>query len=276
MNDSVHPVPFLPVKRPDYEAVEVLISVSASVNRFTNFGPVSRMLEAEVEARIAWAYPEGLRCTICSSATSGLIASAGYYALRQGRTLRWLVSAFSFFSTQINVFWDATLVDCDDQGCMDIALLEVVPKTEYDGIIVTNPFGLNEDLGPYFDLAAKWNKALIVDNAAGFGVLHRDVLPKSAEALDWTQVISFHHTKPHGIGEGGGIIHCAAAKQVFESLINFGVSLPRELKPFFQNGKISDFSCALILDHLRKADEWAPLYREQAERVLRLGVEAAQ
>jgi dTDP-4-amino-4,6-dideoxygalactose transaminase len=56
--------------------------------------------------------------------------------------------------------------------------------------------------------------------------------------------------------------------------MNCGEGLDQRARAGASNGKISDFSCALILQRLLQAPEWRSAYQEQARRVLEIAGKA--
>lgn len=264
-------VPFVPPKEPDWSVVSALLAESRATNRFANFGPVSRRLEQAIIERLSVRAPETRAAVVCSSATTGLQAAAGALSIQAGRPLRWVVSAYGFFSTFIGVFSDALVIDCGLNGLIDQTALAALDPADYDGVVVTNPFGLVEDFSTVCRFCADRGKAMILDNAAGFGLIDGAVAPQ--ERLDWAEVVSFHHTKPFGFGEGGAVILAPDLAERVRSVINFGVGLADEVTwaPYLCNGKMAEYPAALILDRLLSVDRWQDGYRCQAQRVLELG-----
>jgi dTDP-4-amino-4,6-dideoxygalactose transaminase len=84
------------------------------------------------------------------------------------------------------------------------------------------------------------------------------------------EAISFHHTKPWGVGEGGCMIVDRADMPLVRSALNFGIGGPDLLKPFAGNGKISEPACALILDRLERLPSWSHFYYGQRRRIDKL------
>ena len=272
------PLPFVGEKQSPTTRVDALLDAARSENRFANFGPVSRQLERWIGDRLGQLStvnrPQDRAAITCCSATLGLQGAAGTMAVRHGRPLRWVVSAYGFFSTFTGVFSQSKVVDCDRQGLLDLDAVAALDPDSYDGIVVTNPFGLFGDFAPFFDFCRDRGKAMLLDNAAGLGATHADRLPTSAAEVDWIEVVSFHHTKPLGMGEGGAAIMAEAARETFRAVINFGVGLPQTFAPFYTNGKLSDFAAAHILAHLEGEPQWGPAYVEQAARVIEAGRQA--
>jgi dTDP-4-amino-4,6-dideoxygalactose transaminase len=250
----------------DWQRVHEILELSRRANHWTNFGPVSHALERSLEFVLK--LPPERAVVVCSSASAGLTALAGLHALRHGRPLRWLVSAYTFAVQHTGAFADAVIVDCDDSGMLDLFAAKKLRKRDWDGMVVTNLFGALESADRFVRFCRKRGKALIVDSAGAMLGLNRTAPSMPVEA------ISFHHTKPWGIGEGGCVIVDRADVPLVRSALNFGVSGPEGLKPFAANGKISEFACALILDRLERLPSWSGFYLGQRRRIAKLCREA--
>ena len=216
-----NPIPFIEDKAPDWERVQQLLTLSARQDRWANFGPVQNELAGLISHTIGLADDKVV--VTASSATSALHALGGSYAERAGRPLVWAVSAFGFFSTRTGPLANhVRMVDCDPNGMLDAAALAALPPDCWDGLIVTDIFGKQPDLTPYLALCEKAGKPMIVDAAVAFPARRR--LP-----LNVSEIVSFHHTKPWGFGEGGCLIVDRARENIARSLLNFGVHLDRSL-----------------------------------------------
>ena len=66
-------------------------------------------------------------------------------------------------------------------------------------------------------------------------------------------IISLHHTKPFGFGEGGAIIVDKKYENIIRGLICFGMNLSSELHYVREgnNSKISEISAVYILQYLQ-------------------------
>jgi dTDP-4-amino-4,6-dideoxygalactose transaminase len=133
---------------------------------------------------------------------------------------------------------------------------------KFDGIIVTNVFSLLPDFSAYEKWCIKNNKILVIDNATGISANLTNVS---------YQALSLHHTKPYGFGEGGLAIVDKCDYEIFLSLIEY--SPMKNQKNWVTNGKLSDWSCAPIINRLKNADSWIPLYQEQANRIESIAIE---
>jgi dTDP-4-amino-4,6-dideoxygalactose transaminase len=254
------PIPFVEDKVPDWTRVQQLLAISARTERWTNFGPVQNELANLVYEMIG--HPDGKAVVTASSATSALHALVGSYAEKATRPLIWAVCAFGFFSTRIGPLANhVQVVDCDENGLLDLAELAALPLSCWDGLIITDIFGMQPDLSPYMALCESAGKPMIVDAAVAFPA-------RRSPALNASEIVSFHHTKPWGFGEGGCLIVDRAQENTARSLLNFGVHLDSSLAPFASNGKMSDPAAALIYQRVEKMPLWAAGYQRQRQRII--------
>ena len=238
--------------------VSELLGISAEQNAWANRGPLYKM------ARQAFTQHLGLRDTHrlvpVSNGGVALELMARLHAARAGRKLRWVASAYSFQNLGRGYFSDVTFVDCDEHGKIDAVALAALDPDSFDGVIATNPFGLFRDVSAVGELMARQGKPLLIDNASGLHSVIADV--------SW-QAFSLHHTKPHGMGEGGLALVPAEAEEELYALANYAPDLPeRDREHWFENGKLSDISCAFVIDRLEQLPNWGPQGLEQRERVI--------
>jgi dTDP-4-amino-4,6-dideoxygalactose transaminase len=252
-------IAYLENKRPNRRRVTEFLRASQQKNHWANGGPVSCRLE-ETIAKIT-GLSSAKTVVACCSGTAALNALAGVHAIKQGRALRWAVSGYSFFTSFIGPFAGSITVDCDEEGMLDVAALSSLSPDSYDGVCVTNLFGLHPDVQRYEEFCRERKKVLIVDNAQGF--FHVDRSRRDVP----NEMISFHHTKPWGFGEGGCAIISKEDEHLVRSIINFGVSLSPSAAPLVFNGKMSDVAAAYILDRLENMDQWRSHYGKQWRRI---------
>jgi dTDP-4-amino-4,6-dideoxygalactose transaminase len=257
-------VRFVEDKFPDWDFVRNVLELSAEAGRWANFGPVQNRL-AETIARLLQL--DGSRAVVtASSATSALHALAGVHTLQAGRPLVWAISAFGFFSTAIGpLAGRVRVIDCDRTGMIDLAQLSKLPADLWDGVLVTDIFGAQPDFSALARLCATAGKRLIIDSAVSFPACR----PSNLHA---SEIVSFHHTKPWGFGEGGCAIVDAALAESLRSLLNFGVGTDPAVAGFAGNGKMSDAAAALILQRVETMARWADGYRQQRQRIAALAL----
>ena len=262
-------IPFIEPKPIDWNLVRQNLVNSFEQNHFANRGPATLALEKYISENVLKA-----RVGVCavSTGTAALNIAATHFSELKKSSLRWLVSANGFFSTILGPFSDAQVVDCSKNGLIDISLIKQIPTESYDGIVFTNLFGFFSEFNEIIDHCIANNKILIFDNAASLGTLTPYYQKLSNSQLNWAETISFHHTKPWGIGEGGCIIFDTQklSAEALNSVANFGRFSSPHFRHAYDNYKLSDFAAALILHRLQTANEWAPRYEEQCSRLMRI------
>ena len=114
--------------------------------------------------------------------------------------MRWVTQSFTFPPSAQGPLSTAQIVDINEKFSLDLDQLD--PET-LDGIIVTNIFGNVVDISKYVDWSNRHRKFLVFDNAATPYTFY-----KGSNSCNYGNgsIISFHHTKPLGFGEGGAII----------------------------------------------------------------------
>ena len=252
-------VAFVEEKTPDLDRVRQLLEAPAGRNHWTNRGPLHRVL---AQAFHEYFGLDSDRAVVpCANGGIALETLARLHDARAGKRHRWVVSSFSFQNLGRGYFSASEVVDCDAHGLLSIDDLTELPVDSYDGIVVTNPFGLRKDIDLYRDFADRHSKALLVDNAAG---VRRSIL-----SVDY-QSLSLHHTKPFGVGEGGLAVLPAAQAEEFFELIDYRTLASDRADHWLTNGKLSDLACAFHLDRLERSPEWIPRYEMQAVRILHI------
>ena len=256
------PVPFIENKIYDFRRLSDLLSLSISQNHHANGGPVSRLLETLVAYLTR--QPDQRRVIAVSSGTTALHMACGLHGLKaQNPDFRWVTSAFNFFSARVGPLSGAMVIDCDPHGGFDLDALRALPPDSYDGVIYTNVFAQHSDWEEVAAFCAHHGKSLVVDNATG-------LLDRPQEALrpgSLIEIISAHHTKPWGVGEGGFLLCDAEDEATLRQLANFASLLPDEVAFAASNYKISDLSAAAIIDRLERMPSWVPHYVAQQDRM---------
>lgn len=252
------------------DQLQAVMQPAIAQNHHTNFGPVSETLEQALMA-LNGGSGTHVACT-AANATLGLQALVATFDNHTGRRLRWVVSGFGFFTSFTGPFHDQIFTPCGADGQIDMQALRQIPVEDYDALLVTNVFGLHEDFAQVFAFARSHDKALLIDNAAGFRAL-APVHAASDNTLLWAEVVSFHHTKPWGMGEGGAVFLPKDLAPTFRAATNFGIGGGKQLADgrYCSNGKMSEIAAAQILLRVKAHDDWTPAYRHEANRLLELG-----
>ncbi|QPM91677.1 DegT/DnrJ/EryC1/StrS family aminotransferase [Pseudooceanicola algae] len=275
LHGTARSIPFIENKIYDHRRLEDLLSLSVAANHHANNGPVAALLERAV-AQVA-GLPAHRRVVAVSSGTAALHLAC---ALRENPGqggLRWVASAFNFFSCAIGPLAGTRILDCTPEGRFDLAALRQLPLSDYDGVIYTNIFAQHSDWDEVAIFCRDHGKHFVVDNATG--LLDRPASARTPDAP--AEAISAHHTKPWGVGEGGFVICDRADEGRTRDLANFaarstdqggeGGSDPRG---HAGNYKISDLAAAAIFDRLERMPYWARFYRWQERRMKSLMIDS--
>ena len=239
-----HFVNWVPKKNIDHALIDKYLAHSIATNHFTNGGPNVKFLEEFVKEKFG-ILDKSVIC-VCngSSAIQMLCAGVEYV---EGN-VQWATQSFTFPSSAQSVLSKTLLVDIDSEGGMDVTK---IPST-VTGIIVTNIFGNVVNIEKYENWAREKGKMLVFDNAATPFTFYKG---KNACNYGCGSIISFHHTKPLGFGEGGAIITDKKYEVAIRRLINFGLDneCPDVLWHLHaSNHKMSDISAVYILQYLDK------------------------
>ncbi|CAJ1956954.1 unnamed protein product [Cylindrotheca closterium] len=228
---------------------------SLETGHLTNDGPLQRVLKEKVANLVR----SSRTVNLTSNGTSALHALVAGHELRRGRHLKWVTQAFTFPSSIQGPLADALVCDIDAKyrgPCMKFLQHHA---EEYDGVIVTNVFGLQAEILVYEQFCIASNKLLIFDNAAtplGFTDDGRSI-----HDIGDGSFISFHETKPYGRGEGGAVFASREMSPFVHKAMNFGFDIPNQIRipnRYSSNWRMSDFAAAAICDHLDTVvnDKW--------------------
>ena len=253
-----HKVLFVEKKQPDMARVSELLAACACQSQWANQGPLYHALRALCAKHVC--LPETWDVVPMANGGMALEALAALQSCRAGRPLKWVASAYTFQNLGRGRFNDVIFLDCDDRGLLDLDALEALDPVCYDGIIITNPFGLYSDFSKYTAFAHRAGKRLLLDNASGFHTRLPDV--------PW-QAISLHHTKPYGLGEGGLAILPKSQTSRLVDLISYGLDFA-DSAYWVGNCKISDVACAFLIDRIESVETWGPPSLQQRDRVVKL------
>lgn len=235
--------PFIRPDLPPIAAWAPILETAYAVGRFTNFGPLSRRLEAHFAT--TWGDAE----TVCVAASSGTAALAAPL-IASGVTGRVILPAFTYPATLAAIRMagaEPFLVDVDpaDWRIAPDTLAAALRATGARAAVVLCPFGIRSDFRAHAAIVAAEGGVLVVDDAAGIGVDRRPVpiAPHTFEAC------SLHATKPFAVGEGGMIFAHRSREDALRRALNFGLdpASPADLRGWGINGKLSEMHAAVGL-----------------------------
>lgn len=261
----IRKIPYVEKKEPDWSFVAEVLEESRDSGIWANFGPVSRRFEAEVQ-RVLDLPPDRV-FVATASGTAALHALVRLHEFLAGRPLRWLVSAYTFACQLQGPLMDALPLDCRPDGNLSLERVEEVPDTGFDGLIVTNLMGSASEITAWEEWTRRRGKVLLFDSAMGFGTTFAGVpLGRYGDG----ECFSFHHTKPLGFGEGGGVTVSVELENTLRSILNFGRYAGIDTGRLSMNGKLSDPAAAFLLDRLRGFDSLRQAHRAQWQRIQRV------
>ena len=237
-------IPWVNFKQCDWDQIQSLTSRSFTLNQLTNYGPVVRELELYFTKELG--LDPGKAIIVVTNAALGLDALVSGINWVKGEKLKYVTQAFTFPCSGQGELQGSLIVDLDEEYGPD---LEKIPD-DVDGLIVTNLFGNTGQISKYTQWADKTGKILLFDDAT---VPFSEYDGKNALNYGVGSIVSLHHTKPLGFGEGGLVIVDKIYESTVRKCINFGFEVNNGViswHPYGFNGKMSDLSAAFILSYL--------------------------
>jgi dTDP-4-amino-4,6-dideoxygalactose transaminase len=242
MIDTLYHIDWVPKKNIDQDRISSLLSPCISTGRFTNYGPNVELLEIIIKEKLKVDDSKAIIIVSNGSVALHILTSAiDYYH----KTIsQWATQSFTFPASAQGTLSNAKIVDIDLDGGLDISCID----ESVNGLIVTNIFGNVVDIDKYIDYCNKNNKFLIFDNAATAFTFYKG---KNCVNYGDGCIISLHHTKPFGFGEGGAIIVDNKYEKIIRSFINFGNNLTDNYYiSQGNNSKMSDISAIYIIQYI--------------------------
>lgn len=233
---------WVPHKTIDTAAIERFLSKSAVENQWTNYGPVVQHMEQRLREYLK-VEPEKA-VILCSNGANALHALVQAIESVEGR-LRWVVPSFTF---PCNVQGPLQRAKVADIAADDYTLDTLCFQTKNcEAAVVTNLFGNIGNIERHLKWQQRKTKRfLLFDNAA---TPLGEYKGRSIVNYGTGCIISLHHTKPLGFGEGGVAIIDRKYEQTLRRLINFGFG-DQDLLKLGGNFKMSDISASYCLQYL--------------------------
>jgi len=139
---------------------------------------------------------------------------------------------------------DVSIIDINEESAtISVQDLESL-SFDYDAVVIVCPLSIIPPLEELSLFCKANNKKLIIDGAATFG--------SSSEIFSYGDAycLSFHATKTLSVGEGGAVIINKGYEEKVKSYITFGMDKEKNIQMCGINGKISEYSCAILIDLL--------------------------
>ncbi len=234
---------WVPNKKIDTELVNKLFEKSLESNHFTNNGPNVQLLESFIKDKFK--VDEDRSVIVVTSGALALHSITSGIQYTEKINIHWATQSFTFPPSAQSNLSNVKIIDIDKDGGIDLELID----DDVNGIIVTNIFGNIVDIDKYTEWAKHTGKFLIFDNAATAYTFYKG---KNSVNYGNGCIISFHHTKPFGFGEGGAIIVDKKYENAIRCLNNFGIGLMTNNYWVKEgnNNKMSDVSAVYILQFL--------------------------
>jgi dTDP-4-amino-4,6-dideoxygalactose transaminase len=236
-------ISWIPKKDIDINSINTLLIDSIKINQFTNYGPNVILLEKIIKEKLF--IEDNKDVIVVSNASVGIQCLASAIEYYDKKKINWATQSFTFPPSAQGLLNDVKIVDIDNDYGLNLDEID----ESINGIIVTNIFGNIVDIDKYIEYSQKYNKYLLFDNAATAYTFYKN---KNCLNYGIGSIISFHHTKPFGFGEGGAIIVDKKYSNTIRKLINFGIEL-EENNYFYKYGnnyKMSDISAVYIIQYL--------------------------
>ncbi len=237
-------------KNVNNDFVNTKITECVKKNIFTNSGENVEFLQEYLKKILK--IDNNKSVILTNNGSSALSVATLLFNKLHQKNLKYAVQSFTFPCSHQFSLSDSIIIDIDDNMGPDINILET-KKNEYDAIIITNCFGNCVNINLYKDFCLKNNKILIFDNASTPYTFYNNT-----NVLNYgdASIISLHHTKQIGFGEGGAIIVDNKYKDEVEKIICFGYNKTNrtDYSVYASNFKMSEISSIYITQWLNNFD----------------------
>jgi dTDP-4-amino-4,6-dideoxygalactose transaminase len=236
----------------DLESVNNKINTCIQSKQLTNNGKY--VIELQSTLKKIFNINDDKEILMVCNGANGIDAIVGGVNIYYGRKLKWIVQAFTFPCSHQGLLMDSEIVDIDND-LMGPSLHILEEKiNEFDCLLITNCFGATVSINDYVDFCKKHNKLLFFDNAASPLTYYNDInhLNHGNGCL-----VSLHHTKPIGFGEGGFIVFDKLYADAFKKAICFGyTNLDRNnYSEYAGNHKMSEIACIYVSEYLKNVPQ---------------------
>lgn len=236
----------------DFNMTNNMLYHCSETNMFTNSNKqYVHKLEKYIHKNFKIDDTKAVICTMSGDGALHCLISA--FNIYHNKKLKWCTQSFTFPSSACGILKDAIIIDIDEEGSLDLNKIDDKIIDNIDGIIVTNVFGNVCDIQKYEKWCNIRDKILVFDNAATSYSFYKN---KNSCNYGIGSIISFHHTKPFGFGEGGAIIIDKKFENIIRITQNFGIDNSDYLKKnnwnvWGANYKMSEISAIYILQYLK-------------------------
>lgn len=240
-------ISWVPNKNINLEDVTQKIKKCIESKHVTNNG--KNVIELQKVIKKIFEIDEDKEVLLTCNGALGLNALVGGLNIFYNKKIKWAVQSFTFPCSIQGLLIDSLIFDLDENMGPNIDELNK-RKDEYDGILITNCFGASVNIEIYENFCKENNKLLLFDNAASSFTFYKN---KNILNYGLGCMVSLHHTKPIGFGEGGFIVFDKKFLDVMEKSICFGFTKNDRFTYdiYASNYKMSEISCIYISDYLK-------------------------
>ena len=237
---------WIPLKQIDFESVNIKMQECINTKHLTNNG--KNVIQLQNDIKEMFKIDSNKEILLTCNGSLGINTLIGGLNIYYGKKIKWAVQSFTFPCSTQGLLMDSIIFDIDENMGPNIIKLEE-NKDEYDGLLVTNCFGASTNIELYEHFCKKNNKLLLFDNAASPLTYYNN---KNILNYGLGCMVSLHHTKPIGFGEGGFIVFDKKYIESMEKTICFGFTkLDRyNFNKYANNYKMSEISCIYISNYL--------------------------
>lgn len=196
----------------NYNKVLPMLNDCVESHQFANFGKYVGELESMAQSLFKIDDKKKI-VAVCNGAC-GISALVGAMNLYHGKELKFLVQGFTFPCSKQTLLRNSKVIDIDHD-------LDSEDLDSFDGIVITNCFGHCNNINYFQEFCKKNNKILLCDNAASPYTFYKG---SNISNYGNGAMISLHHTKPIGFGEGGLVIIDSKYYDSLKRIICFGYS----------------------------------------------------
>lgn len=234
----------------DHKHIERLLQPSIDLNHMTNSGVAVERLEALCTTLFGVDTSRKRVICVCNGSAAMHALVSGIAKHKEAERLRFATQAFTFPTSCQSVMDNSVVLDVDEHGGIDLEQVEL-HRGELDGIVVTNAFGHLTDVARYESWCKERGMLLVFDNAT----TPYSLTPQGDSAVNYGDgcIVSLHHTKPAGFGEGGVIVCSIEYEASVRQCINFGFAIQQNVlswDPRGSNYKMCDNCAVYIESHL--------------------------
>jgi dTDP-4-amino-4,6-dideoxygalactose transaminase len=242
---------WVPKKVVDTDDIKRKIDCCIESKHFTNNG--KNVIDLQKNIKNYFKLDKNKEILLTCNGSMGINALIGGLNIFYKKKLTFVVQSFTFPCSKQGLLFDSIILDIDEN--MGPSISELNKRiNDYDGIFVTNCFGCSSNIEIYEKFCKDNNKILLFDNAASPLTFYKN---KNILNYGLGCMVSLHHTKPIGFGEGGFIVFDKIYLESMEKTICFGFTKydRYNYESYAGNYKMSEISSIYISNYLKNLND---------------------